>query len=132
MAWSVKAYSSPVRIVAIPSVMMNELPPKTGTSRPLAIPTPSAIEEHEDDRELPADAVVDHQRDRGAGGEADHRADREVEVAHHEHDRQPERDDHPGSGVDEDRLRVVDRRERVRAGQVVKKRSISAERERTP
>ena len=43
VAWSVNAYSSPVRMVAIPSVMMNEFPPKTGTSSPLAMPTPNAM-----------------------------------------------------------------------------------------
>ena len=42
VAWLVNAYSTPARIVPIASVMMNELPPRTATRKPLAMPTPSA------------------------------------------------------------------------------------------
>jgi hypothetical protein len=76
---------------------MNELPRSTATS------TREAGEDAEPEPEPTATGQAtppfDYRHDRGAVGGADHRADREVEVLHREHDRQAEGDDHPGAAA---------------------------------
>ena len=84
---------SPRRMNRPASVTMNEGRPVRTTTVPLIQPTPAATDERQDDAQ-PQGPAPDHGRDRqDHTGSADHRADREVELAADHQQRRRHRQD---------------------------------------